>query len=372
MSSEKSIPLSKGIVRQDRKLSDGRTISYYDSKSTSREAVDTRPIEKRPSLGELRLDALTNEWVVMAAHRQARAFLPPKELCPLCPTKPGLQSEIPESKYEVVVFENLSPSLAQPSVPWNLPALDGLNTPIVDAAGFCEVLCYTDDHEANFGSLSLEQIRIVMEAWRDRTREISKMPHIAHIFPFENRGVEVGVTLHHPHGQIYAYSYLPPRVEKMLKVATDYFSKNSRPLISDIIAREITDEVRIVAQNSDWIAYVPFASRYPFEIHIAPKIFTADLAQLTDAQADSFGAVAKESLQRLDGVFGIEMAYMAAWHQAPVNIGRDVLGLHMQITSIRRAPGKLKYLAGSESAMQAFIMDMKPEQSAAQLRGVEI
>ena len=156
----------------------------------------------------------------------------------------------------------------------------------------------------------------------------------------------------------------------MLKVATDYFSKNSRPLISDIIAREITDEVRIVAQNSDWIAYVPFASRYPFEIHIAPKIFTADLAQLTDAQADSFGAVAKESLQRLDGVFGIEMAYMAAWHQAPVNIGRDVLGLHMQITSIRRAPGKLKYLAGSESAMGAFIMDMRPEQSAAQLREV--
>ena len=91
-----------------------------------------------------------------------------------------------------------------------MPAYDGLNTPVVDAAGFCEVLCYTDNHEANFGSLSLEQIRIVMEAWRDRTREISKLPNIAHIFPFENRGVEIGVTLHHPHGQIYSYSYSPP------------------------------------------------------------------------------------------------------------------------------------------------------------------
>ena len=372
MSSEKSISLSHGIVRQDRKLSDGRTISYYDSKSIVREAVDSRPVENRPGLGELRLDALTNEWVVMAAHRQTRAFLPPKELCPLCPTKPGLQSEIPESSYEVAVFENLSPSLAIAASNWKLPELDGLNTPVVDAAGFCEVLCYTDDHEANFGTLSLEQIRIVMEAWRDRTREISKLPHIAHIFPFENRGVEVGVTLHHPHGQIYAYSYLPPRVEKMLKVASDHFAKNSRPLISDIIAREIKDEVRIVAQNNDWIAYVPFASRYPFEIHIAPKVFTADLAELSDNQANSFGTVAKEALQRLDGVFGIEMAYMASWHQAPVNVGRNVLGLHMQITSIRRAPGKLKYLAGSESAMQAFIMDMKPEQSAAQLRDVKI
>ena len=372
MSSKESIPLSHGIVRQDRKLSDGRTISYYDSKPVARDAVDSRPVEKRPGLGELRLDALTNEWVVMAAHRQTRAFLPPKELCPLCPAKPGLLSEIPESNYEVVVFENLSPSLALAGQDWKLPEYDGLNTPIVDAAGYCEVLCYTDQHEANFGSLSLEQIRIVMEAWRDRTREISKLPNIAHIFTFENRGVEVGVTLHHPHGQVYAYSYLPPRVEKMLKIATEHLAKYSRPLLSDIIAREIKDEVRIVAQNNDWIAYVPFASRYPFEIHIAPKVFTADLAELTDAQADSFGAVAKEALQRLDGVFGIEMAYMASWHQSPVHVGRNALGLHMQITSIRRAPGKLKYLAGSESAMQAFIMDLKPEQSAAQLRDVKI
>ena len=372
MSSKESIPLSHGIVRQDRKLSDGRTISYYDSKPVARDAVDSRPVEKRPGLGELRLDALTNEWVVMAAHRQTRAFLPPKELCPLCPAKPGLLSEIPESNYEVVVFENLSPSLALAGQDWKLPEYDGLNTPIVDAAGYCEVLCYTDQHEANFGSLSLEQIRIVMEAWRDRTREISKLPHIAHIFAFENRGVEIGVTLHHPHGQIYSYSYLPPRVEKMLKIATEHLAKYSRPLLSDIIAREIKDEVRIVAQNNDWIAYVPFASRYPFEIHIAPKVFTADLAELTDVQADSFGAVAKEALQRLDGVFGIEMAYMASWHQSPVHVGRNALGLHMQITSIRRAPGKLKYLAGSESAMQAFIMDLKPEQSAAQLRDVKI
>ena len=105
MSNEKSIPLSHGIVRQDRELADGRTISYYDSKATTRNATDSRPVEKRPGLGQLRLDALTNEWVVMAAHRQARVFLPPKELCPLCPTKPGLLSEIPESNYEVAVFE---------------------------------------------------------------------------------------------------------------------------------------------------------------------------------------------------------------------------------------------------------------------------
>ena len=370
MSNEKSIPLSHGIVRQDRKLSDGRTISYYDSKTVVREAVDTRPVEKRPGLGELRLDALTNEWVVMAAHRQARAFLPPKELCPLCPSKPGLQSEIPESNYEVAVFENLSPSLALAQKDWKLPAYDGLNSPIVDAAGFCEVLCYTDNHEARFGSLSLEQIRIVMEAWRDRTREISKLPNIAHIFTFENRGVEVGVTLHHPHGQIYAYSFIPPRVEKMLQAAASHLSKTGRVLLDDVIAREIKDKKRIICENSEWIAFVPYAARYPFEIHIAPKRSVASISELDENQSNLFPALAKEVLTRLDGVFGIEMAYIASWYQAPINTGRDSMRLHWQIVSVRRQPGKLKYLSGSESAMGAFIMDLEPEQSAKQLQEV--
>jgi UDPglucose--hexose-1-phosphate uridylyltransferase len=147
---------------------------------------------------------------------------------------------------------------------------------------------------------------------------------------------------------------------------------NGKPLITDIINREIKDQVRIVCENDEWIAYVPYASRYPFEIHVTPKNFVPDLAELSDAQAAAFPSIAKEVLTRLDGVFGIAMAYIAAWHQAPVRKGRDVLGLHWQITSIRRQPGKLKYLAGSESAMGAFIMDMKPEQSAAQLREVKI
>jgi len=376
VSPEKKIKLSNGIVRQELEMADSRQIFYYDrsegSAEISRTAVDKRAKEDRPGVGELRLDALTNEWVAMAAHRQARVFLPPKELCPLCPTKPGLESEIADSNYQVVVFENRSPSLAAPSTDWSLPTYEGLATPVVQGAGRCEVICFSDQHEGSFGKLTLPQIRTVMEAWIDRTRELSKLPYVQHIFPFENRGEEVGVTLNHPHGQIYCYSYLPPRVEKMYYVAKDYLSKHGRPLITDLIAREILDEVRIVAQNAHWIAYVPFASRYPFEIHIAPKKFVPDLAELSEEVADAFPEIAKESLLRLDGVFGIQMAYIAAWHQAPVRTGRDALGLHLQITSVRRAPGKLKYLAGSESAMGAFIMDMAPEQSAGQLREAKI
>ena len=372
MTQENTLKLPSGVVRSELVMADGRKIRYYDATARNRSAKDLRPADDQPGIGEMRLDLLTNEWVVLAAHRQGRIFLPPKELCPLCPSKGELLSEIPDSDYEVVVFDNRFPSLKRPEGEWQLPAMAGIETEIPDSAGICEVVCFTADHGTSFGELTTAQIRTVMSAWQDRTRELSKLPFIEQVFPFENRGEEIGVTLAHPHGQIYGYSYLTPRTEKMLKTATDYFAKYNRTLLDDLIARELQAEIRIIAQNDHWIAYVPFAARYPFEIHVAPKAGVPDLAALSEAAADAFPEIAKEVLMRLDGVFGIPMAYIAAWHQAPVRVGRDLLRLHWQITSVRRAPGKLKYLAGSESAMGAFIMDMKPEQSAAQLREVKI
>jgi UDPglucose--hexose-1-phosphate uridylyltransferase len=364
--------LKAGVVRTELSMADGRIIRYYDSTFQSRTAEDQRPVDEQPIIGELRLDVLTNEWVAIAAHRQGRTFLPPKELCPLCPTKGELLTEIPDSDYEVVVFDNRFPALKRPGAHWKLPEITGTDTPVPAAAGVCEVVCFTPDHGGHFGGLSLHQIRTVMEAWQDRTRELSKLDFIQQIFPFENRGEEIGVTLAHPHGQIYGYSYLPPRTEKMLVVAEKYFAKHHRAVIDDVVSREIKAQIRIVTENEHWIAYVPLAARYPFEIHVTPKIGVPDLAALSDSAADAFPSIAKEVLTRLDGVFGIPMAYIAAWHQAPVRQGRESMRLHWQITSVRRAPGKLKYLAGSEAAMGAFIMDMKPEQSAAQLREVTI
>jgi UDPglucose--hexose-1-phosphate uridylyltransferase len=320
----------------------------------------------------MRLDPLLNDWIAIAAHRQNRAFLPPKELCPLCPTTGELLTEIPDSTFSVVAFDNKNPSLNQPKGGWALPEVNGPATPATLGVGKCEVIVFSDHHEGSFGSLSLDEMKIVMTAWRDRTEEISQMPNIVQVFPFENRGEEVGVTIHHPHGQIYAYSYMTPRTEKMLAAANAHFAKTGRVLMDDIVTREIKDGVRIIAQNHHWVAYVPYAARYPFEIHVAPKKSVADLVELSQEQADAFPEVAKEVLARLDGVFGIPMPYMAAWHQAPVSVGRDVLRLHWQITSIRRTPDKLKYLAGSESAMGAFIMDMAPEQSAEQLKAVKL
>ena len=366
------VELSAGVVRTSRTMNDGRTIRYYDTAGQARTTPDQRDKEEQPGIGELRLDPLVNEWVAMAAHRQGRIFLPPKELCPLCPTTGELLTEIPEADFEVVVFDNRSPSLRPPDGDFALPDMVGSDTDEGVAAGKCEVICFTADHGGAFKSLSPQRVRTLLEAWRDRTRELSQHPYIAHIAPFENRGEEIGVTLAHPHGQIYAYSYLPPRVTKMLEVARNHHAKTGRVLFDDVLARELRDGVRIIARNEHWVAYTPYASRYPFEIHVVPLQPVADLTELSSAACDSFPPIAIEVMQRLDGVFGIDVAYIAAWHQAPVREGRDLLRLHWQITSVRRAPGKLKYLAGSESAMGAFIMDMQPEQSAQQLKDVKL
>lgn len=367
-----SSKLGAGVTRTDRPLADGRTIRYYDTKDQVRAVADKREKTEQPGIGELRLDPLVNEWVAMAAHRQGRVFLPPKELCPLCPSTGENLTEVPEDDFEVVVFDNKSPSLRPPVGDWALPDMAGPDTDTGSAAGKCEVICFTADHGQSFKDLSTERIRVLLEAWMDRTRELSQEKFIQHITPFENRGEEVGVTLAHPHGQIYAYSYVPPKVARMLEVAKKHKERTGKVLFDEIVAREIKDEERIVAENKHWVAYVPYAARYSFEIHVAPKVSIADLSELTPEVADAYPAIAKEVLQRLDGVFDIPMAYIAAWHQAPVREGRDLLRLHWQITSVRRAPGKLKYLAGSESSMGAFIMDLRPEQSAAQLREVKL
>ena len=364
--------LLAGVTRTDRTLMDGRTIRYYDTQGQTRSAEDQRPIEEQPAIGEMRLDALNNEWVVIAAHRQGRIFLPPKELNPLAPSRPGFLTEIPESDYEVVVFDNRSPSLRSPSTSVDIPHDPDFSTPPVPAAGKCEVVCFTSNYDSSFKDLSHHQIRTVLEAWRDRTAELSTIDYISHIAPFENRGEEVGVTLNHPHGQIYAYSYLPPKTQRMLDVARAHHAKTGRVLLDDIVAREMRDEIRIVAKNSEWVAFVPYASRYPFEIHVAPLRSVPDFVALDEAASETFAPIAKEVLQRLDGVFGVTMPYIASWHQALVREGRDFMRLLWQIQSVRRAPGKLKYLAGSESAFGAFMMDLKPEQSAEQLRKVSI
>jgi UDPglucose--hexose-1-phosphate uridylyltransferase len=350
------------------RLADGRELLYYDERDEAgRSAIDERELPPPPPASEIRYDPVLDEWVAVAAHRQGRTFHPPPSECPLCPSRPGHLTEIPASDYDVVVFENRFPSFSN-RFSGELMSHDGDLVPVRPGAGRCEVVCFTADHSSWFGALSEKRVRTVVDVWADRTAVLSELPEVEEVFCFENRGEEIGVTLHHPHGQIYAYPFVTPRTRRMLASARRYAEHSGRNLFADLLAAERTAGLRVVASNEHWTAYVPAAARWPVEIHVYPHRQVPDLPALANAERDAFGPLYLELLRRLDGLFGVPMPYVAAWHQAPVHVDRDLAYLYLQVFSVRRAPGKLKYLAGSESAMGVFINDICPEDAAQLLR----
>jgi len=286
--------------------------------------------------------------------------MPSADLDPLAPQSPGNPSEIP-SDYDVAVFENRSPSfgpgLAEPS-----PAAPGLNQTAV-AAGRCEVVCFSSAHEGAFGSVSRSRARTVIEAWADRTAFLSARPGVEQVFIFENRGAAIGVTLPHPHGQIYAYPYVTPRTSRLLEQIDGY----GPALFADILTSEAGGP-RVLLAGEHWTAFVPFAARWPIEAHMVPHEHVADFAQTSEPQRAELAVLYLRLLRGIDALYDDPTPYIAAWHQAPVRSHRASARLHLQLTSPRRGADKLKYLAGSEAAMGAWVGDVPPEIQAELLR----
>ena len=352
-----SLVSTQTIWKATSRLSDGREIVYFDeSPGTGRAGVeDTRrlaiPTWQPP---EIRWDPFLGENVVIAAQRQDRTFLPPADECPLDPSAPGRATEIPAPDYDVVVFENRFPSLRSPH-------------------GRCEVGCFTSDHESSFASLAPSRVRTVMEAWIDRTATLGAMPDVAQVYCFENRGEEIGVTLHHPHGQIYAFPFVTPRTQQMINQAAAYSAvhRDGGNLFDDLVGEELAEGTRVVARNEHWVAFVPQAARWRYVVRIFPLARVPDLPALSVAARDAFGPLYLDVLRRFDGLFGKPAPYIAAWHQAPVaGDARGIFAAHLQVFSVRRAADKLKYLAGTESGMGVWINDIVPEQAARRLREV--
>ncbi|WP_456286503.1 galactose-1-phosphate uridylyltransferase [Microbacterium sp. JZ70] len=370
--------LGAGVVKRVARLADGRELIYYDDPGTTlpeERRIDERELGPRPETATMRRDVLTGDWISVAAARQNRAFLPPAELDPLAPQTPTNPSEVP-SLYDVAVFENKSPSFgpALDVATGDAPAavdpplgLDDLDAPGLGrsrtSVGRCEVVCFSPEREGSFGTQTATRARTVIEAWADRTAALSALPGIRQVFPFENRGEQIGVTLHHPHGQIYAYPYITPRTKLLLQA----IEREGADLFERIIAFE-QQGPRVVLEAEHWIAYVPFAARWPVEVHLVPRRHAPDFVALTDAERDELASVYLRLLQGVDRLYDTPTPYIAAWHQAPVDVARDTARLHLQLTSPRRAADKLKYLAGSEAAMGAWIGDVPPEQTAERLR----
>jgi UDPglucose--hexose-1-phosphate uridylyltransferase len=351
------------VKKTSTRLADGRELIYYDSgDDTVRDAVDRRPLEPTVTSSQVRRDPLLGDSVAIASHRQGRTYHPPANECPLCPSQGDRLSEIPDSSYDVVVFENRFPSLAGDS-------------------GRCEVVCFTSDHDSSFADLTEEQAGLVLEAWTDRTAELSHLSSVEQVFCFENRGEEIGVTLGHPHGQIYGYPFTTPRTALMLRsLAAHKEATGGQNLFDDVVARERAEGDRIVLETESWVAFVPYAAHWPYEVHLYPKRRVPDLLGLDEEARTEFPQVYLELLRRFDRIFGEgepPTPYIAAWHQAPFGalaefegVNRDDFALHLELFTIRRTSGKLKFLAGSESGMSVFINDVPPEAAAQRLREV--
>ncbi|MFG2095502.1 galactose-1-phosphate uridylyltransferase [Streptomyces sp. NPDC048612] len=344
------------------RLADGRELIYYDLRDdVVRDERDPRPLAPVATTSEIRHDRLLGDSVAIASHRQARTYHPPADECPLCPSRHGRRSEIPAPDYDVAVFENRFPSLAGDH-------------------GRCEVVCFTPDHDASFADLTEEQAGLVLDAWTDRTAELSQLPGVEQVFCFENRGEEIGVTLGHPHGQIYAYPFVTPRTERMLGSLATHREATGRNLFDDTVADELADGRRIVLAGEHWVAFVPYAAHWPYEVHLYPRRRVPDLLALDDAARTEFPQIYLEVLRRFDRIFDEgdgqgertpRTPYIAAWHQAPLRAGRrEDFALHLELFTIRRTSGKLKFLAGSESGMNVFINDVPPEAAAERLREV--
>lgn len=352
-------------ARTHTKLSDGRALVYYDdSPGADRSAADMRGLKKMSDDSQLRFDPLQEEWVIVASHRQDRTHLPPTSECPLCPSTSDNLTEIPAADYDVVVFENRFPSLASSQASSTEAGL--LST--APSHGVCEVICFSSDHDTSYALLSDERLATIADSIVDRTQELSAVPGVEYVLVFENRGSEVGVTLHHPHGQIYAYPFIPTKPKRALEAAARYRRKHGGCLFCAVADAELADGRRVLAETEDFVAYVPSAARWPYEAHIQPRRHVASLGDLSQEERLQLLRLQSDTIMAFDGLFDEQIPYLSAFFQSPVSQARDLAHLRIEIASPRRARGKLKYLATSESAAGAFINDVVPEQAARRLR----
>jgi UDPglucose--hexose-1-phosphate uridylyltransferase len=339
-------------------------------------------------VSERRYDPTADEWVTFATHRQDRTYQPPADQCPLCPTRdPAHPTEIPGPAFDIAVFDNRFPSLSPDPPPPGIAA-----TPLIGvepAAGRCEVVVYSDQHDTTLAELGVDRIRLLIDVWADRYTVLGTEPQIRYVLPFENKGEIIGVTLAHPHGQIYGYSDVPPRPLRELRAAYGYRERTGRCVECDVVAGEIADGRRIVAQRGGFAAFVPAWARFPYEVHAVPRAHRPGMPELAAAERDELAELFAALLAGYDRLFGFSLPYVMGIHAAPTCAPSDLAGrtrppaglerlaswepvshVHWEFAPVHRSPDKIKFLAGSEMMGGAYMTDVAPEVAAERLRDV--
>jgi len=354
------------MYKRTLKKPDGRDLFLYGRAPIDPAIIAPAAGHAGPRSAHLRWHPLRGEWVVYAAHRQDRTFLPPVDWNPLAPARSAEHpTEVPAGAWDVAVFENLFSALGTTTA-----APPRQSVPTAPAGGRCEVVVFTQDPQASLGSLSLDRIELVLEVWADRTQALAARDDVAYVFAFENRGVEVGVTMAHPHGQIYAYPFVPPVLARELALQDAHFTQHGESLLGAMIADELAADERTLYVGAHAVAFVPVCARWAYELWVAPIRPAATLAALREDERRDVARALQLALRKLDGLWQRPMPYVLAVHQAPVRGSHPYAHLHVEIYPWLRMPGRLKYLAGSEVGAGVFTADTLPEAKAAELRAV--
>lgn len=319
------------------------------------------PTPPTESPGELRFDPLTREWVNVVGHRQERPNLPSSG-CPFCVG--GL--EAPEA-YDVRWFENRWPPLS-PGTRLDVAAAEATGTTVVPAVGAAEIVLFSPAHDQSLGTLGPHALRHVVDLWADRTDALLARPEIEYVLVFENRGRDVGATIDHPHGQIYAYPFVPPVPRREGAIAREH----GCPICTEL-RQESTDGRRVVHDDEHWLAYVPFASHYPYELRLAARAHRARLSDLDDRERDGLAGALTDVLTRYDRLWrdapgaSAMFPYLLWIHQAPRS-EPEHHHLHVHLAPPQRAPGVARYVASGELGSGTFSNPVLPEAAAAALR----
>tara|TARA_R110000824_G_scaffold390760_2_gene587455 strand:+ start:125579 stop:126631 length:1053 start_codon:yes stop_codon:yes gene_type:complete len=338
---------------------DGRELFLYGRRRPSVDILTNEPaneLQSQVCFSHLRWHPLREEWVVYAAQRQARTFLPQAHECPLCVSGGGYLSEVPFEDFEVAVFENRFPAFSSQA---EMPSvLHGIQ--VGAAKGRCEVIVYSPRHDAGMAMLDDERLALLIEVWGARVGAMRKMG-LSSVLPFENRGEEIGVTLHHPHGQIYGFSFIPNQLQK----SADAQARS--PVIANLI--DELDEGLIIQQSKKALSFVPPFAMYPYEIWIAPRHRVSSPEDLDAEQRMEMAQCLGDAMRRLDGLFGVPMPYILIVQCAPKGY-EDSFHMTIEIRPFRRDAGKLKFLAGVEQGAGVFLVDVLPDVAAYKLREV--
>jgi len=348
---------------------DGRSLTLYGTLPLDSDIVAPSPNAGpfQPST-HLRWHPLRGEWVAYASHRQLRTFMPPG-YNPLAPAvNPEHPTEVPDGNWDVAVFDNLFPALVADAVETPL-----LSVPTAAGVGACEVVVFSQDPAATLGTLPLEHVELLVDVWADRYERLGERADVAYVFPFENRGIEVGVTLTHPHGQIYAYPFIPPIAARELELQRAHLDRHGSGLLADMVRRELQEQLRIVYLGSHVVAFMPVCARYSYEVWIAPSRPAESFAALTRDERRDFARALKTVVRTFDALWQRPFPYVLAFHQAPTDgVAHPEAHLHAEFYPAYRMPGRLKYLAGSELGAGVFTADTVPEERVKELQAITL